>query len=241
VSGSQQAKRAYVVVVHRLRGVLRALGLLTLLDRWAARSRTGLWVRSWLAVHDLDEMIALDTPWWTFDAADEVAAFLRERPSARVFEWGSGASTVWLGARAGSVVTVEHDAAWSAHIAGSLPANATLLLREPRPSPAPVVGSAKAGHTGLDFADYVSAIDATDGDYDLVVVDGRAREACLERAVGRLRPGGLVVVDNVERRRYRDAIARSGAPVRWTRGRTPALPYPTRTALLSPTAQHGPA
>jgi predicted O-methyltransferase YrrM len=237
VSASLGVKGAYVTVVRRLRSVLAALGLLRLLDRWAARSRTGLWVRSWLAVHDLDDLIALDTPWWTFAAADEVADFLRGRADARVFEWGAGASTVWLGARAASVVSVEHDAVWSQRIAGSLPANATLVLREPRPSDAPVVGSAKAGFAGLDFADYVAALDDAEGDFDLVVVDGRAREACLARAVDRLRPGGLVVVDNVERRRYRDAIGRLGQreriDVRWTRGRTPALPYRTRTALLT--------
>lgn len=237
MNASVRAKGAYVSLVRRLRSALARVGLLRLLDRWAARSRTGLWVRSWLAVHDLDDLIALDTPWWTFEAADEVAAFLRSRADARVFEWGSGASTVWLGARAASVVSVEHDAAWARHVAGSLPENATLVLREPRSSDAPAVASAKAGFAGLDFAGYVAVLDGVDGDFDLIVVDGRAREACLARAVDRLRPGGLVVVDNVERRRYRDAIARLGdtepLDVRWTRGRTPALPYPTRTALLT--------
>ncbi|CAN5137243.1 hypothetical protein BH09ACT12_BH09ACT12_26140 [soil metagenome] len=236
MTASERAKRAYVAVVGHLRGVLATIGLLGLLDRWARRSRTGLWVRSWLAVYDLDDLIALDTPWWTFEAADEVAAFLLDRPGARVFEWGSGASTIWLGARAGTVITVEHDAAWSEHIAGALPATVTLILEEPRSSDTPRIGSAKPGFAGLDFSAYVAALDAVDGDFDLIVIDGRAREACLARAVQRLRPDGLIVVDNVERGRYRAAIAlvaNRGLTVQWTRGRTPALPYPTQTALLS--------
>ena len=41
--------------------------------------------------------------------------------------------------------------------------------------------------------------------------------------------------DDVDPRRYRDAIASSpvGVDVEWTRGLTPALPYPTRTALVA--------
>ena len=66
------------------------------------------------------------------------------------------------------------------------------------------------------------------------MIDGRAREACLARAVDRLAPGGVIVFDNVDRRRYRDAIDALGdsVEVTTTRGLTPALPYPTRTALL---------
>ncbi|HEY0953010.1 MAG TPA: hypothetical protein VGD85_22645, partial [Nocardioides sp.] len=113
-------KRAYVTVLRVARAVLAATGLLRVLDAAARRSRTALWVRSWLAIYDLDDMLALDVPWWTFAAADAVEDFLRARPGARVLEWGSGASTVWLARRAGSVVTVEHDPAWAARTARGL-------------------------------------------------------------------------------------------------------------------------
>jgi hypothetical protein len=190
-------------------------------------------VRSWFAVHDLHDLLPLDTPWWTFEAADRVEAFLRTRPGARVFEWGSGASTVWLAARAGHVTSVEHDGAWAREVRSVLPANAELLLAEPTPSGRPATGSRKPGFAGLDFTAYVDRIDVVDGDLDLVVVDGRAREACLAKALPRLAPGGLLVLDNVERARYRDALAaHPDVQVQWTSGRTPSLPYPTRTALV---------
>ena len=94
--------------------------------------------------------------------------------------------------------------------------------------------SEKPGFEGLDFHDYVAALDDTDGSFDLIVVDGRARNACFHRAVSRLAPDGVLVFDNVDRERYRSAIASSPLPVEveWTRGLTPALPYPTRTALV---------
>lgn len=233
-------RRAYVAALRAARSLLGATGLLRLLDAAARRSRTALWLRSWLSIYDLDDLIALDVPWWTFEAADAVEGFLRSRPRARVLEWGSGASTVWLARRAGSVVTVEHDPAWAERTTRALAAhgatNVLLRVVEPRRGPGGV-RSGKRGFEGLDFTAYADAVDDLDGDLDLMVIDGRAREACLERALERLAEGGWVVFDNVDRARYREAIAavdrRIRLRVRWTRGRTPALPYPTRTALIA--------
>lgn len=228
-------KRLYVSAVRAVARLFELLGVMGLLDRWAARSRTGLWVRSWFAIYDLEQMVALGVPWWTFEAIDQVERHLSSRESAQVFEWGSGASTVWLAARAGSVLTVEHDAEWASGMRSRLPDHVRLLVVPPVGSTRPAVPSAKPGHEGLDFSDYVAAIDRSPDRYDLVVIDGRAREACLARALDHLAPGGLIVFDNVDRERYRDAIAAEGArlEVAWTRGRTPSLPYPTRTALIA--------
>jgi hypothetical protein len=231
-------KNVYIMVIRAVRRTLAATGVLGLLDRWAARSRTGLWLRSLLSIYDLEDLLKYDVPWWTFEASDRIDRFLASRPGARVFEWGSGASTVWLSRRAGSVTSIEHDAEWAAIEKPVLPDNAVVRV-------VPAVAahgrpqeelSGKVGFAGLDFADYVAAMDDLPGSFDLVVVDGRARNACFQRAVSRLRPGGVLVFDNVDRERYRDAIATSPAPVdvEWTRGLTPALPYPTRTALVRP-------
>lgn len=228
-------RTAWVRLARLVRRALAATGLLSLLDRAASRSRTLLWLRSLLAIYDPTDLARLDVPWWTFQAADEVDDVLRERPDARAFEWGSGASTLWLARRCGSVTSVEHDAGWAKGIEGMLPDNASLVLVPPRPADEPVVRSEKPGFEGLDFAEYVAAIDESPGDFDLVVIDGRARGDCLDRGLRRLAPGGLVVLDNVERARNRDALERHpDLDVRWTRGRTPALPYPSRTALASP-------
>jgi hypothetical protein len=224
-------------MARSIRALLGWTGALSALDRWAHRSPTGRWVRSWFAIYDLEDLRRLDMPWWTLDAAGKVGRFLEERPDARVFEWGSGASTFWLARRAESVHSVEHDVAWAASMTPDLPANATVT---PVPSSPPHgdeplrVASHKAGFAGQDFSEYVEAIDRVDGAFDLIVIDGRAREACLPRALHRLSPGGLIVFDNVERSRYRRAIGLLGNSVtvdsRW--GRTTCLPYPTRTALI---------
>jgi predicted O-methyltransferase YrrM len=96
----------------------------------------------------------------------------------------------------------------------------------------PAVPSAKSGYAGLDFSDYVAAIKHVPGTFDLVVIDGRAREACLGAALPRLAPGGVIVYDNTRRARYRRAIAAAGVTEHHFRGLTPALPYPDQTSLL---------
>lgn len=226
-------KRAFVGIARAVRAALGQVGLIGWLDRHAARHRGVLWVRSWLAIYDLHDLARLDVPWWTFKAADEVAAFLARRPDARVLEWGSGASTLWLARRASHVTAIEHDAGWGSEVESLAPAHVTVLVQPPEPSSTPAVPSAKPGFQGLDFSRYVSRIHDVGGLFDLIVVDGRAREACLEEALPHLAPGGLIVFDNVDRQRYLDAMTRATAlQVTITRGLTPCLPYPTRTALL---------
>jgi hypothetical protein len=197
--------------------------------------RSAHWARSLFAIHDVDAMIALDVPWWTYRAIDAVDAFLATRGgAARVFEYGSGASTVWLAARAASVTSVEHDLGFAEFLAPKLPPNAEL-----RPVPAvprvPVrTPSQKPGYDGQDFTAYVESIDQADGAFDLVVVDGRARIACARRALPRLAPGGLLLLDDAWRRRYRAGIKTLPVITRHLPGPAPSLPYPSDTALLRP-------
>lgn len=232
-------KRLYVSALRLVRRLLQALGVLGWLDRRAARSVRARWLRSLLAIYDLEDLARLDVPWWTFESAELVERFLADRTEARVFEWGSGSSSLWLSARAGTVISVEHDLEWAEAVRALARPNMRVVTVPPVASTQPMTSSDKPGFEGLDFTDYVRAIDAEDGEFDLVVVDGRARSACFDAALTRLAPGGLVVFDNVDRERYRDAIARHDATlsVTWTRGLTPCLPYPTRTAVVA--LRHG--
>lgn len=229
------AKQAYATT---LKGVGRGLTRtgLAAAEPPSTERRWRHWAHSLTKVYDSLAMARLDVPWWTYDAIAEVEAWLaaRERP-VRVFEYGSGASTIWLARRADEVHSVEHHRGFGEMMRAELVAYPHVSLRivEPVPSELPVIGSQKEGHHGLDFAQYVAAIDDVDGELDLVVIDGRAREACLTKALARLAPGGIVVFDNSRRRRYRLAIAASGARERRLRGLTPTLPYPEQTSVIT--------
>jgi len=226
-------------------GSLKALGRglsrtgLARADAPPVEQRWRHWGHSLTKVYDSLAMARLDVPWWTYDAIAEVGVWLarREHP-IRVFEYGSGASTIWLAKRVDEIHSVEHHPGFGAMMQAELAdperyAHVWLRIVEPVPSDHPVIGSQKEGHHGLDFEAYVNAIDDVPGDFDLVVVDGRAREACLLKARDRLAPDGVVVFDNSRRRRYRAAIAASGMRERVLRGLTPTLPYPEQTSVLT--------
>ena len=194
------------------------------------------WAHSLTKVHDSLAIANLDVPWWTYAAIDEVSRWFAARGDrpVRVFEYGSGASTFWLARRATEVLSVEHHRGFGLMMQHELSSydNVTLRIVEPVVSSHPVVPSAKEGHAGLDFASYVASVDDVPGDFDLVVVDGRAREACLGAVLDRIAPGGIVVFDNSRRRRYRTAIRESGMAESRRRGLTPTLPYPDQTSIL---------
>jgi hypothetical protein len=228
------AKRAYAYCARAAgRGLTRA-GVLGAdpppLDR-----RVRHWAYSLTRVHDSLAIAALDVPWWTYGAIAAVTAWFEAHPGpVRVFEYGSGASTLWLARRSDEVHSIEHHRGFGDVMLGELAGleHVKLQIVEPVESSHPVVPSAKEGHRALDFARYVAAIDHVEGDFDLVVVDGRAREACLDRARTRLAGDGIIVFDNSGRRRYREAIRGSGMVEQRFFGLTPTLPYPECTSLL---------
>lgn len=235
-------RRYYVAGARAARSVAERTGALQSLERRSDRHPRGgaAHLRSMFAIHDVDAMVALDVPWWTYRATDVVEAFLAGRGGqARVFEFGSGASTLWLAARAGEVHSVEHHEGFARQVRRLLDARpglserTTLHVVDAPVVPAPRVPSRGRGAQGADFADYVDTIHRVGGAFDLVVVDGRAREACLRASLEHLAPGARVVVDDSHRARYRQAIADSGLSCRTLRGLTPTLPYPRDTAVLT--------
>ncbi|MEO7262469.1 MAG: class I SAM-dependent methyltransferase [Jatrophihabitantaceae bacterium] len=230
-----RAKGLYAAGARGAGSVLTKAGLLS--EQPPSRDqRTKHWMYSLSRAYDSLAIAELDVPWWTYRAVDVVEAWLSAHPKpVRVFEYGSGASTLWLAKRADEVHSVEHHREFGEHLKASLAplANVDFRIVEPVRSDAPVIGSRKEGAAGLDFAGYVASIDDVPGEFSLIVIDGRAREACLQRAQHRLSPGGVIVFDNTRRRRYREAIQRSGMAERRLTGLTPTLPYPDQTSILS--------
>lgn len=114
-------------------------------------------------------------PWITYPAI----AYLTQLDftTADVFEFGSGASTLFWQARARSVVSVEDNADWHSEVAPNLADNVTYLLR-------------------TDPQAYVRTVE--DGEYDVIVVDGAHRRQCVAPLMESLRPGGMVIFDNAD-------------------------------------------
>jgi hypothetical protein len=232
----QQAKSTYAGGARQVGRALARVGVVG--DVPPSRdARWRHWAYSLTRVHDSLAIAELDVPWWTYRAVDVVDAWIRgRRGQVRVFEYGSGASTLWLAQRVAEVHSVEHHAGFAKQIGPALAPypNVDFRLVEAVPSEHPAVPSAKEGHAGLDFASYVDTVAEVGGTFDLVVIDGRAREASLRRALSFLADDGMVVFDNSRRHRYRRAITAGPVTERRLPGLTPTLPYPDQTSVLFP-------
>ncbi|MGF1648619.1 MAG: class I SAM-dependent methyltransferase [Kineosporiaceae bacterium] len=238
-------RSAYLGMVRALRRALDGTAALRAWDRRAAeRPRsTVAHLRTLLAVHNAEDLVAMDLPWWTYEAIDAVEEFLAGRGgTARVFEFGSGASTVWLARRAGRIDAVEHHPEWADRVrqllgeAKGVTAEVALHVPPVPRTPEPALPSASPSAQGLDFTQYVAVLDEVgDEPFDLILVDGRAREESLRRALRRVRDDGLVLLDDAQRERYRPVLAEvaaAGWSVTVTHGRTPCQPLPRETAIL---------
>ena len=165
------------------------------------------WLNSLLPGHSpLDDAL----PWITFRAIDWLEAYLK--PDMHVFEYGAGGSTLYFAKRVRHVVSVEHDEGFHGLVSGILSrraiGNCELLLHKAEPcgKDDDDFASYQEKYKGWCFGTYVKAIDAyPDRSFDLVLVDGRARMACVRRALPKLKPGGALMLDNSDRPAYAQA------------------------------------
>jgi hypothetical protein len=161
--------------------------------------------------------IDAEVPWITFGAEEYLADFLTKE--MKVFEYGCGGSTLYFAKKARHVVSIEHDTLWAATVNSKLAEHRLDHLVDLRVYALGEHGSAPLGDPadpdsyissdfpGRSLASYVQSIDDfEDATFDLVMIDGRARPACIKHAVNKVRSGGLLVVDNTDRSYYWPAI-----------------------------------
>lgn len=167
--------------------------------------------------------LTLREPWLPFKLVDTLTS--RLRPGQRVFEYGGGGSTLWLVDLGADVVTVEHDRSWFDRLTaapGCRQAEVRLRLLD---------------QTGND---YVGAIDdQADESLDLVIVDGRERVRCFERSLPKVKPNGLLLLDDVDRRRYRRAFHLVDWPREVYVGFSPYKPSFAYTAVFTKPSTRG--
>ena len=148
-------------------------------------STTG-WITSYVNRAPLDRE-GRPLPWLTYPFIDFIGP--RLSPSFRVFEFGSGNSTLYLAERVAFLTSIEHDSVWLERIRGSCPNNVRLL------------------YAGLENGnEYPQTILSESKLYDLVFIDGRRRNQCMAYALECLAPQGVIVLDDSERDDYVPAI-----------------------------------
>jgi predicted O-methyltransferase YrrM len=131
-----------------------------------------------------------NAPWLTRQAVDFLANWLRPNDSG--LEWGSGRSTVWFAHRVSRLMSIEHNKSWH-DVVKSMLAERSLGNVDYRYHAAD-----PARETGSLTHPYVTAgaqLPAESADF--VLVDGAYRDCCAAIALSRVKPGGIIIVDNV--------------------------------------------
>ncbi|MCB2153950.1 class I SAM-dependent methyltransferase [bacterium] len=147
-------------------------------------------------------------PWISYPAIRRLQQILTEND--RVFEWGGGGSSLFFVDRVQELITVEHDTEWYHSLLQEKKEKGVQNWRIV--SAPPVHGkdehsSSSDRYRGMSFRAYCRSITQFDGEFDIIVIDGRAREKCLDYAHEKIAPAGVIVFDNTERKKYRDAIS----------------------------------
>jgi hypothetical protein len=198
----------------------------------------------WLASLWPGALLRNPQPWLVFDAINYLDQIAMR--GWRVFEYGSGGSTLYWLRRGALVTSVEHDAAWYERVRRHIPRGASLDYRlvQPEPVDPPLTDPDPADPSayisihypqeGRSYRRYAAQIDAfADDSLDLVLIDGRARTSCLAHAAPKLRPGGLLILDNSERAYYtsRNAAALAGYTPIVFAGAVPLVPVFSQTTI----------
>jgi len=163
-------------------------------------------------------------PWFTYPAIQFLNGVVQ--PSWKVFEYGSGYSTVFWNARCALTVSVEHDESWFNHLKALHPEFDVRLVKEgfdvsrgyledlvarfeaesfELPTLPDRQSNIDHGLLNREFANYAAQVtEFPKGFFDVIVVDGMARCLCLYAAAEYIADEGVIVLDNSDRWQYND-------------------------------------
>ncbi|MBD2259920.1 class I SAM-dependent methyltransferase [Pseudanabaena sp. FACHB-2040] len=114
-------------------------------------------------------------PWLTYPMIDYLENL--DTANCTIFEFGSGASTLWWARKAKKVVAVEMEKDWCDQVKQFLPDNANI-------------------YHCPNGEDYLGIINSFDAPFDVIVVDGAERYRSAQNAISKLSNQGIVILDN---------------------------------------------
>lgn len=130
-----------------------------------------------------------DKPWLTPDAIEFLDQWLRKADHGA--EFGSGRSTIWFAKRVSTLLSVENNPDWYNKVKQWLQDencdHVDYLLAGENENESDLIRASK----------YVNpAIELPEESLDIAVVDGRWRSQCANALICKLKPGGLLIIDN---------------------------------------------
>ncbi len=113
-------------------------------------------------------------PWYTYPAIEYINQL--DFSNKEVFEYGSGNSTIFWSEVAKRVVSIENNKEWYEIISSK-------------------VGKKTEVQLIVDDVSYIQEI-LNHENFDIIVIDGLHRLDCAKVAIERLKPGGIIILDN---------------------------------------------
>ena len=128
-------------------------------------------------------------PWLNKHALDELTTFVMN--DWLVFEYGSGHSTLWWSDETKHIFSVEHNKSFYNIMKTKMKSNCDYFFRN---------------RIKRKQSPYVNAINEHDHNFDCIIVDGRDRNLCILNSYEKLNKGGLFILDNSERIKYKAGV-----------------------------------
>lgn len=153
-------------------------------------------------------------PWFCYPAIDYLMRL--NLSGKKVFEYGSGSSTLFWDKNADLVLSVEHDRGWFETVNKNLVGESKVYLEEDLNR----------------YPKYISKLDSP----DIIVIDGKVRDECAKEAIKHIKEDGLIILDNPNQASTNKAAANilrrlNFIEVTFT-GFLPMGPHPTETSFF---------
>lgn len=125
-------------------------------------------------------------PFYTYPAIE----FLEDKidHSWKIFEYGSGNSTLWWAQRVSQVISLESAKDWYSYVQENVPNNVSIYLEEQE-------------------EEYLNKINGyTDNYFDVVIIDGDYRNECVKFALSKIKKIGFIIFDNTDNKEFNEGI-----------------------------------
>lgn len=146
-------------------------------------------------------------PWITAEAIEWLKQNLKK--DMKIFEYGAGGSTLFLSFLSKKVASVEHNPIYFITLKDKIKKdkikNCKLFFSPPNNGTIKnaLYASTDKKYKNMNFEKYIKIIDKYPNNYfDLVFIDGRARNGCIINALTKIKNNGYLMLDNSERIGY---------------------------------------
>lgn len=144
----------------------------------------------------------LNRPMMRYREIDLISELIEKLNPVRVLEWGSGYSTLYFPkklSKEANWLAIEHNEPWSSRINNkNKNPNVEIIWIEPENS---MWNDEYNDGTYDDLKSYIE-YPTQKGTYDLIIVDGRARKACIIKAKEILNENGILIIHDANREWY---------------------------------------